>query len=103
MASITARVRRRLAHAHMASGEFAYVNPQWMRFTGLAFDDIKAWGWTHAIIHGLIDREAGRARLQQVSKGMPQSRWGAVLFFRRGDPGLGVAVTCPTARRRRRR
>ncbi|MDP9159363.1 MAG: PAS domain-containing sensor histidine kinase, partial [Acidobacteriota bacterium] len=32
-----------------ASGEVDYFNAQWMEFTGLSFEQIRAWGWTQFI------------------------------------------------------
>jgi len=32
------------------NGDVDYFNPQWMQYTGLTFEQIKDWGWTH-IIH----------------------------------------------------
>ncbi len=31
------------------TGEVDYFNPQWIEFTGLAFDQIKDWGWTQVV------------------------------------------------------
>lgn len=31
------------------SGEVDYFNPQWMEFTGLSFEQIRAWGWKQFI------------------------------------------------------
>ncbi len=32
-----------------ADGAVGYVNPQWIEFTGLGFEQIRHWGWTRAI------------------------------------------------------
>ena len=64
-----------------ADGEIDYFNPQWMEFTGLSFDQIKAWGWTQFVHPDDLEGNV-RAWKQALATGEPfnfQQR------FRRAD------------------
>jgi PAS domain S-box-containing protein len=41
-------------------GEIDYFNQQWMAFTGLAFDQIKGWGWTRFVHPDDVTRNVQR-------------------------------------------
>ncbi|MEO7327764.1 MAG: ATP-binding protein [Minicystis sp.] len=50
----------------MPNGDVDYFNQQWMEFTGLAFEEIKDWGWTR-FIHP-DDAEANLSAWKRSSK-----------------------------------
>ncbi|CAN5609536.1 hypothetical protein BH23PAT1_BH23PAT1_0190 [soil metagenome] len=41
-------------------GKIDYFNPQWMKYTGLSFNEIKGWGWTQFIHPDDIDENIRR-------------------------------------------
>jgi PAS domain S-box-containing protein len=53
-----------------AAGDVDYFNPQWSEFTGLTFEEIRAWGWTR-FIHPEDLPENVRVWRQAIATGEP--------------------------------
>ena len=53
-----------------ANGDVDYFNPQWQKFTGLSFEQIKDWGWTQSV-HPDDVAENVRAWKYAVDNGEP--------------------------------
>ncbi len=51
-------------------GAVDYFNPQWMKFTGLSFEQIKGWGWTQ-LVHPDDLEENTRAWQRAIASGEP--------------------------------
>jgi PAS domain S-box-containing protein len=64
-----------------ANGEINYFNRQWAEFTGLTFDQIRDWGWTH-FIHPDDVEENIRVWRHSIETGEP---FEFVHRFRRAD------------------
>jgi PAS domain S-box-containing protein len=63
------------------NGEMDYFNRQWMEFTGLTFEDLRGWNWTH-VVHPDDAAENLRVWRYSVDSGEP---FQMIHRFRRAD------------------